>query len=529
MHQKKSAYQGPWFLQAVVAIIALLLILPLFYLVIRALGVGDRAIELLFNRRTLSIIINSAGLAIGVTFFSLLIALPLAWFTVRTELPGRRIWIVLTTLPLVFPSYVGGYAFVAMAGPRGLLQQWLEPLGVERLPSIYGTFGAMLVLTLFTYPYLLLNIRAGLRHLDPVLEEAARGLGYSAWETFWRMTLPALRPSISAGSLLVSLYVLSDFGAVSILQFNSFTRAIYVQYQNSFDRSLAALFSMLLVVMTILLLFGARHIQGTWDQQRSGNVGIARKQRRSALGRWTWPVQSFFAIIVLLSLFIPTSVIVYWLVRGLYAGESLLPVWGAIWHSLQAASLAALGAVTLALPIAYLSVRYPSPYSTLISRTAYLGYGLPGIVIALSLVFFGARYAPILYQTLLILIFAYVVRFLPQALGTMRNSLMQIDTKLEEAARGLGLNRRAVLWHVIIPLLRPGVFAGAALVFLTTIKELPVTLLLGPTGFSTLATQVWSATDEAFFARAAAPALLILAVSTASIFIILKEEERGNL
>jgi len=127
------------------------------------------------------------------------------------------------------------------------------------------------------------------------------------------------------------------------------------------------------------------------------------------------------------------------------------------------------------------------------------------------------------------LVFAYIVRFLPQSLGTIRSSLLQVDKKLEEAAKGLGLNRQEILQKVIIPLLRPGIFAGAALVFLTTIKELPATLLLAPTGFSTLAIQVWSATDEAFFARAAAPALLLLAVSSLSIFIILKEEERGNL
>lgn len=521
--------QKPWLLISLVTLITLALLLPFFYLIIRAVSVGERAIPLLMTWRTLSIILNSAGLAITVTFFSLLIALPLAWLTVRTELPGRRIWIILTTLPLVFPSYVGGYAFVAMVGPKGMLQQLLEPLGVERLPSIYGWPGAVLVLTLFTYPYLLLNIRTGLRHLDPALEEAARGLGYNSWETFWYMTLPALRPSIASGSLLVSLYVLSDFGAVSILQFNSFTRAIYIQYQNSFDRSLASLLSILLVGMTILLLVGARHLQGTWNERSSGNVGVARKQRRSLLRGWTWPVLLFCSSIVLLGLIIPTSVIFYWLIRGLSTGESFISLWSASWHSVQAALLAALAATFFALPIAYLSVRYPSLYSTLTNRAVYLGYGLPGIVVALSLVFFGARYVPMLYQTLFMLVFAYIVRFLPQSLGTIRSSLLQVDKKLEEAAKGLGLNRQEILQKVIIPLLRPGIFAGAALVFLTTIKELPATLLLAPTGFSTLAIQVWSATDEAFFARAAAPALLLLAVSSLSIFIILKEEERGNL
>jgi iron(III) transport system permease protein len=209
------------------------------------------------------------------------------------------------------------------------------------------------------------------------------------------------------------------------------------------------------------------------------------------------------------------------------AGETFLPMGDAIWNSVHGSSLAAFVAVVCALPVAYLSVRFPSRYSRWLHRLAYLGYALPGIVIALSLVFFGANFAPLLYQTLAMLIFAYTVRFLPQALSTIRAGLMQINPRLEEAARSLGYGPRQAIWKVTLPLLRPGIFAGAALVFLTTIKELPVTLLLGPTGFTTLATQIWSASSEAFFARAAAPALLLLLVSAFSIIMILRQEERG--
>ncbi len=202
-------------LSLLVGAIAAAMLLPLCYLVMRAFGVRLAALELLLQPRTLQVMANSALLALLVTLFSLCLALPLAWLTVRTNLPGRRGWSILTTLPLVFPSYVGGFTFIATMGPRGLLQGMLEPLGVERLPSIYGFTGAAWVLTVFSYPYLLLAIRAGLRNMDPALEEAARSLGYGPWQSFRRITLPALRPSIAAGSLLVALYVLSDFGAVS--------------------------------------------------------------------------------------------------------------------------------------------------------------------------------------------------------------------------------------------------------------------------------------------------------------------------
>jgi len=515
-------------LVAAATLVALAMLLPLTYLLLRSSELGIvRALEILTNPRTTQVIVNSVVLAVLVTTFSLMLALPLAWLTVRTDLPGRKVWSALLALPLVIPSYVGAYALLSMMGPRGIVQGWLEPLGVDRLPSIYGLPGAVWTLTIFSYPYLFLSIRAGFYNLDPAQEEAARSLGCSPWQTFWRVTLPNLRPAITSGGLLLALYVLSDFGAVSLLRFNSFTRAIYLQYQGSFDRSYAALLALVLVAMTILLLVGARRIQGRQHYHRAG-VGTARRQRNVRLRTWKWVALLFCLMVVLAALVLPMGVVVYWLLRGMQAGETLQPVSDATMNSVYVAALAAVVCVLGALPVAYLQVRYPSRYHSWLARAAYLGYALPGIVIALSLVFFGANFVPVLYQTLAMLIFGYTVRFLPQSLGTLRTGLLQISPRLEEAARSLGLSRRRTVWRVTLPLLRPGIWAGAALVFLTTIKELPVTLLLGPTGFATLAVEIWSAASEAFYARAAAPALLLVSVSALSIVIVLQQEERSN-
>lgn len=514
-------------LRVITCTIALTLSLPLIYLVIRTSSVGwTRAIDLLMRPQTFQIAANSVILALIVTAASLIISLPLAWLTVRSDLPGKRWWSVLAALPLVFPSYVGSYALVAMMGPRGIVQGWLEPLGVNRLPSIYGLWGAAWALTIFSYPYLFLSIRAGLRNLDPSLDEAARSLGRTPWQAFWRVTLPSLRPSIVSGSLLVGLYVLSDFGAVALLRFNSFTRAIFLQYSGSFDRSLASLLALILVAISLVLLISAQRMAGTARYHRAG-VGTRRIYTPVVLGKWRWPALVFCTGVVMASLILPAGVVTFWLVRGLNAGESLLPVWTALGNSVRAASLAAFACALMALPIAYLVVRFPDRYSTMIHNLIYMGNGLPGIVVALSLVFFGANYLPVLYQTMTMLVLAYSVRFLPEATGTVRAGLLQISPRLEEAARSLGLNRRQAIWRVTIPLLQSGIWAGVALVFLSTIKELPVTLLLGPTGFSTLATQIWSSTSEAFYARAAAPALLLLVISAFSIVFILGQEERG--
>lgn len=502
-------------------------LLPAVYLVMRALEGGPATLRLLLRAQTLRILINTIGLATAVTAASALLATALAWLISRTDLPWRRGWAVATALPLVIPSYVGAYLFAAAFGPRGLLQGALEALaGVSRLPEIYGFPGAFLVLTTLSYPYVLLPVRAALRRLDPALEESARSLGHNTWSTFLRVVLPQLRPAIVAGSLLVALYTMRDFGAVAIMRFNTFTRAIYVQYQSAFDRSTAAGLALVLILLTILLLaleISTRPRQG----QRAAENPRTAPTSPISLGAWRWPALLLCATVVILSLALPASVLAYWLIRGFRAGAELAPIASAIGNSLLASALATLAAILAALPLAVLVTRYPQRLSHWLDRVSHLGFAMPGLVIALSLIFFGIRSAPVLYQTLPLLILAYVVLFLPQASGALRASLQQVPPHLEEAARSLGKPPLAVFLRVTAPLIRPGLLAAAALVFLTTMKELQATLLLSPLGFDTLATQVWSAVSEAFFARAAAPALmLILTSSIPMAYFVLRDERR---
>ena len=176
------------------------MLLPLSYLIIRGMDASETTWELLLKPRTLVTLGRTALLMFTVTLTSVLISVPLAWLTTRTNLPLHRMWSVITVLPLVIPSFVGGYLFVSALGPRGLLQQALSPLGVDRLPEIYGLAGATLTLSLLSYPYVLLTIRGAVRNLDPALEESSRALGYGTFQTFVRVSLPQLRPAITAGS-----------------------------------------------------------------------------------------------------------------------------------------------------------------------------------------------------------------------------------------------------------------------------------------------------------------------------------------
>ncbi|MFU8779912.1 MAG: ABC transporter permease [Kiritimatiellia bacterium] len=520
---KQRAY-GSVLLRVTVVLIAALSIAPIIYLMIRAAETGADFWVLLTRPRTLRVFNNSLLLTALVTASSTFVGSTLAWLTMRTDLPGRRIWAALTCLPLVLPSYVGAFALLAALGPKGMLQSLLVPLGVDRLPSIYGLPGAWLALTLFTYPYVQLSVRAGLRGLDPALEDAARCLGLRRAQVFRQIVLPHLRPAIGAGALLVALYTLSDFGAVSLLQFNVFTREIYIQYSATLDRSAAAVLAIKLVVLTGMIILIEGWTRSHCPQYRAG-TGTARKHHPVPLGAWRYPAILLCTLVTLLGLGIPILVTSFWLFRGLQASSAIGAQTRLLWNSVSVSALAALSCTLAALPVVIQSVRHPGRLSRTAERAAYAGHALPGIVVALALVFFGARYAPYLYQSRAMLVVAYTILFLPLALGALRTAMLKINPRTEEAARTLGRAPPNVLRSVTMPQLRPGLLTGMALVFLTCMKELPATLLLGPTGFETLATRIWSATEEAFFAMAAAPALILMLAAAISLWIILQHEQ----
>ena len=499
--------------------------LPVLYLFVRGWESRGMLLEVLSRPATLLTLGRTLGLVVSVTLASTALAVPLAWFTLRCNIPLRRLWIVLTPMPLVIPSYIGAYLFASSLGPYGLLQQHLKhAFGVESLPSIYGFWGATLTLTLLSYPYALLAVRGTLLRLDPAQEEAARSLGSDAWSAFWRVTWPLLRPSLGVGGLLVALYALRDFGAVAIMRYDTFTSVIYNQY-NSFNRSQASILALVLVALTLVFIYAEAKLHRQADYYQNEN-GSARKLQLIELGYWRWPAACFCATIMAAALFLPAGVLGYWLVRGLMARETLSPLLGLAWNSIQASGAATLFTLLASIPIAVLAVRHKNRLSCLFERLTYAAYALPGIVIALALIFFGINYTPWLYQTLAMLVLAYVILFLPQAAGTLRSTLLQIHPNLEDAARNLQSSPRQVIWHITLPLLRPGLVSGGILVFLSTMKELPATLLLSPIGYQTLATSVWSSVIEAYFAAAAAPALLIMLTSSLPLAFLLYYEHR---
>ena len=511
--------RAPLLLVAAAALVGAAAALPLVYLAQRALtaDAADRALVPLDS--TVELVLDTALLAVGVVAATLAVGVPLAWLVVRTDLPGRRVWGLLASLPLVIPSFVAALALLGALAPRGLLQDVLEPLGVETLPDLTGYWGALVALTLSTYPYVFLLAAAGLRGADPSAEEAARSLGSGRAAVFFRVTLPSLRPSLAAASLLVALYVLSDFGAVSLMGYSTLTTGIYVRYESLLALDAAAILALLLVALAVVVVLLASRFSLRGAIYRS-TPGAGRQASVVRLGGWRWPALAFCTGVVGFFLVLPLGVLVWWSVTADPVSGRAGVAWDSALNSALTAGIAAVVAVAVVLPAAVLAWRYPSRLARTLERLTLSPSALPGIAVALALVFFGARVGGFLYQSLGLLLFAYVLRFMPYSLASTRASLDSVSPRLEEAARSLGRKPLSATASVVLPLARSGLLAGAALVFLSTVKELPATLLLRPIGFETLATEIWAGTSVGAYSEVAPSALLLVAIAAPLVYLL---------
>lgn len=513
----------PWALLLVTGLVTLGTLLPLVYLALRALEGGLDVLPLLARPRTLELIASTAALGIAVIGFSVGVGVPLAWLTARTDMPGRRGWAAVAIAPLAVPSYLLAFAFVGALAPNGPVAGALAWTGLAGVPAIYGFGGAVLVLGLATTPYVVIAVRAAMMRLDPATEEAARSLGDGPWRALRTAVVPVLVPAVGAGALLACLYAISDFGAVSILRYDTIATAIYSQYRFSFDRSGAATMALLLLALALALVWAEERVRHR--AALATPHGRRRVGRTVRLGHWRWPALALTSTVAALSLGLPVVVIASWLWGAIGSGVTLEVGLSWLRDSLLIAAGAAILAVTLSLPLTRLVVRHPGRWSALTERLLYMTYAIPGISLALAFVFFSLNAVPALYQTFLLLVVAIGLRFLVQAVGALRGPMLQVSPRTVEAARSLGEGNVGVLRSVTLPLLRPGLMAGAMLVLLSALKELPLTLLLAPPGTSTLATRLWDAAREAHYAQAAVPALLLLVVSFVSIVLLVRRGE----
>jgi iron(III) transport system permease protein len=394
---------------------------------------------------------------------------------------------VLAALPLAIPSYVAAYSWVAV------------------IPGFSGFFAAWLLLTVGTAPLVYLSVSAALARFDSATEEVASSLGAGKFAVLRKVTWPNIKGATFSGGLLSALYVLSDFGAVSIVRYDTFTRAIYNAYRASFDRNLAATLALILVAVTVLVLVVESRSKG---RKPIGTV-IANRLNRIDLRIWKLPLVALLTGIASVSLVVPLASLTRWSIVGLpdtdwqEVSEALF---SSIYLSVSGGMITALLAVAIALVV----VRFKTRLGFVLERSVWLTHATPGIVVALSLVYFSNQVSPWIYQTLFLVLIAYVALFLPNALSAISIPLSQSPTSLDEVSASLGLTKLQTLRRVVLPIAGPGIFAATTLVILTVLKELPATLLLRPTGVETLATRLWTETGVAAFSTAAPYALLLV-------------------
>lgn len=485
--------------------------LPVTYLIRRALEIDYELLRtILFRAKTVEIFLTTTSLVVSVVLLATLLGVSIAWVLNNVALPTLGLMRALVILPIAIPSYVFTFS-------------WLS-LGF--LPN--GFIAAVVVLTLTTTPYVTLAALAAFRRVDGAQLDVAQTLGLNQYESFMRVVWPQIRNAVGAGSLIVALYVLSDFGAVSLLGVDTFTRAIQNTYQGSFDRSSAAILALILVALSSIVIsleINSRHKSKTLKSSVRITKSLPTLRSKGSIA----VALAGISLYILVALVVPLVVLLQRFFSRI-TPISLAELSIAALSTISVSFLGALIAMVLAIPVALLAVRdtWLGAWS---ERAVLLVHALPGIVMGLALVSFGSEF-PLIYQTTGLLAFAYSILFLARSVGAIRTSFAKVPANLTEIASTLGQSKSRIFYRVTLPLAAPGVLTGTLLVFLSAMKELPATLMLRPTGFETLATEIWNNTAIFRFSEAAPYALLLVVIAAIPTFLISRpdrDSERGEL
>lgn len=507
---------------------AALVLLPLIYIVSLALSADPSVWYRLWATRVPELLWNTISLAGAVVLLALALGVSTSWIVTRCEFPGRRFWEVALVFPLAMPTFVLAYVFnylLGFGGPVEQLWQMLAGNPQARIFSPQSFMGVTLVMGLATFPFIYLLTRSALLNFNVSFEEVARTCGASPLRRIFSVTLPLLRPSIVAGVALVILYVVSDFGAVSLLRYQTLTYAVFQQMTGQLDNQAASILSVLLVVLALLFLVTER-----WFRRKSRfyqTAGRYRAPQRIQCNRLqTVGLTASLSVILGAAFGIPVCFLIAWSLSPEALAILDAQFFGFVWNSAVLATLAATAGVLVGLPLAYLASRKPTWLNTGCLQAAYAGYVLPGPVAALAVLVLCLNLIPVVYGTVIVLIIAYVLHFLPAGLQSLEPAIQQITPNLEEVARTLGLNARETVRQVTLPLIRNGIIVAWVLIFLQTMKELPATLLLRPVGFDTLAIRVWLEASEEYYQLAAPSALLIVLVGLPALGLLLSRDWR---
>ena len=449
--------------------------------------------------RTLTLVFSVCGATIVLgTLSAVLLA--------RTQLRLVKLWLTLAILPLTIPSYIGAFAWLSATGLRGFLGSWL-------------------VLTLACTPYVTISVYAALLRSNPNLEATARTLGKPTLLAFWHGSLRECVPAILGGGLIAGLYTVADFGVVSLMRYPTLTSAIHTAYTATFNRDYAYFLSLLLVVVGAIIV----SLEHFYRQRvKQGQSTTSFTQSRYHLGKLTPLSYLFLLLSTLLALGMPILVLLQRTIQAIASGQlELLRLLVAAGNTLALGLAAAFVATLVAYPIASLSLYRRDQLSRIIDFSAYLAHAFPSLTVALAVVVLLLKFAPQIYQTVLALLVAYVIIFVPRAIAPIRQGLAQVPLSLTDTAKTLTRPPWFIWLRVTFPIAGPSFFAGLLLVAISIMKELPATLILRPTNLDTLATRMWQLTDIQAHASAAPYGLALVLIALVPTFLLVKQSAQA--
>ncbi len=472
--------------------------------------------------------VNTAWLVLGVGTGVLLLGVSLAGLVAYYSFPGRRFFEWGLMLPLALPAYVLAFVYVGLFDFSGAVPTYLRTtFGLQSFPTIRSLWGVVLVMTLAFYPYVYSLTRNAFTTEGARAMEAATTLGRTTINGFFSVSLPMAYPWIVGGLLLSLMETVTDFGTVSIFNYDTATTAIYKAWYSLFSLSAAAqIASFLMIIIFVVLLVTQRILPG--HQPPAGHNESARRPI-PLTGARAWFASAYCALVLSAGFFLPVIQLMVWAARvapddldGRYLGFA--------WHSVLVASIAAIVTCTTAFLISVDGRKNPRTAGVTGSSLATLGYALPGPILAVGLFIplawvdrqivsvteylFSWKVGPLLQGTFMgavfIMVVAYLIRFMAVATGAIGNAMRRIPGSMEESARSLNTGSTHLWWNLYLPVLRGGLFTAATLVFVEVMKEMPLTLMTRPFGWETLAIRIFEMTSEGQWERAALPGIILV-------------------